>query len=178
MLGAVVCADGLAASTGDRAALAHRLLHPTTPAAISTGRWLGAASGAALVVLALSGYAAWSTHGAIVGVGAPLAGMAAAVATSASVLALVLIGGHPAAVLAFLWFLFVSTVSPEAMLGLGHHGVVSTILAGMLEVGPAVWRYRDIALADLGATAHAVFWAGVGLAIATWRVSRLGGRAL
>jgi hypothetical protein len=34
-LGAVVCAAGLAGSRADRAALAHRLLHPTSPAAIA-----------------------------------------------------------------------------------------------------------------------------------------------
>ena len=177
-LGAVVCVAGLAASTADRAALAHRLLHPTTPAAITTGRWLGAVSGATLAICALSGYAAWSTHAASVGVGAPLAGVVAAVSASASALALVLVGGHPAAVLAFLWFLFVSTMSPEAMLGLGRHGVPATILAGMLEVGPSVWRYREVASGNLGAAAHAVLWVGAGLSIATWRVARRGGRRL
>lgn len=177
-LGAVVCVDGLAASHSDRAALAHRLLHPTSPSAITAGRWLGAVSGATLAVCVLCGYAAWATHGAVFGPGAPLAGVAAAVAAAASVLALVLVGGHPAAVLSFLWFLGFSTASPEAMLGLGHHGTVATILAGMLEIAPSVWRYRDIASGDLGAALHAVTWVGVGLTIATWRVSRIAGRAL
>ena len=177
-LGAVVCAAALAGSRGDRAALAHRLLHPTSPAAIAAGRWLSALCGAALLIAVVAGHAAWTTRGALVNVGAALAGLAAAAAVSACVLALVLVGGHRLAVLAFLWFLAVSAVPPQAMLRLGHRGVISLIGAGLLELGPSVWRYRDIATGDLGATAHAVVWIGVGLSLAAWQVARLGGRRL
>jgi hypothetical protein len=177
-LGAVVCAAALAGSAGDRAALAHRLLQPTSPAAIAAGRWLLAACGAALLVLIVAGHAAWATHGVRDTVGAAIAGLAAAAAVSACVLALVLVGGSALAVPAFLWFLLISAVPPERMLGLGHRGVVWLIGAGVLEIGPSVWRYRDIATGDLGATAHAVLWVGAGLSIARWRVARLGGRRL
>lgn len=177
-LGAVMCIDGLAASKGDRAALAHRLLQPTSPAAISVGRWFGALGGASLLVFLLSGYGAWSTTGTAVSAAATLAGVCAAVATSAVALAAVLIGGHPAAGMALLWFLVVSPASPETILGLGHHGTSANILASLLEVAPSVWRYRGIATGDVRAMLHAIAWGGSGLAIATWRVSRLGRRAL
>lgn len=177
-LGAVVCVSALAGSRDDRAALAHRLLHPTSPAAIAAGRWLAAVWGAGLLVAVLVGQAAWTTRGTLVHAGAALAGLAAAAAVSACVLALVLTGGSVLAVLAFLWFLAVSAVTPQAMLGLGHRGAVSLIGAGLLELGPSVWRYRDIATGDPGATAHAVLWVGVGCSIAAWRVARLGARRL
>ncbi len=177
-LGAVLCAAALAGSRDDRAALAHRLLQPTSPAAIAAGRWLSAACGAALLVLIVAGHAAWATPGARGSVGAALAGLAAAAAVSACVLALVLVGGSVLAVPAFLWFLLVSVVPPERMLGLGHRGVVWLMGAGVLEIGPSVWRYRGIATGDLGAMAHAVLWVGVGLSIAAWQVARLGGRRL
>jgi hypothetical protein len=177
-LGAVVCAAALAGSKGDRAALAHRLLHPTSPGAIAVGRWLSALCGAALLIALVAGYAAWTVRGAPVLVGAALAGLAAAAAVSACVLALVLVGGQGVAVLAFLWFLAISVVAPAAMLRLGHGSIISLIGAGLLELGPSVWRYRNIATGDLGAAAHAVVWIGVGLRLAAWQVARLGGRRL
>jgi len=177
-LAAVVCAAALAGSRGDRAALAHRLLHPTSPAAIATGRWLCSVCGAVWLVLAVTVRAAWTAPGPLVGVGAALAGLAAGAATSACVLALVLVGGQGLAVLTFLWLLLVGAVPPEAILGLGHHGIVSLTGAGLLELGPSVWRYRDIATGDLGAAAHALVWVGVGLGVAAWRIARLGGRRL
>lgn len=177
-LGAVVCAAALAGSKSDRAALAHRLLHPTSPAAIAAGRWVAAVCGAGLIVAVLAAHAAWTTRATLVHAGAALAGLAAAAAVAACVLALVLTGGTVLAVLAFSWFLLVSVLTPAAMLGLGHRGVVAIIGAGLLELGPSVWRYRDIATGDPGATAHAVLWVGVGCSIAAWRVARLGARRL
>lgn len=177
-LGAVVCADGLAASKADRAALAHRLLHPTSPAAIAAGRWLGAVSGAALLVLAFAAVPAWSMQAPGVAVEAALAGIVSAIAVSACALALAFAGGHGAAVLVFLWLLVVSPLTPETVLAAGRHGIVSVLAAAALEIGPSVWRYRNIATGELGAAAHAAIWAGVGFTFAAWRVARLGGRPL
>ncbi len=173
-LGAVVCAAALGGARADRAALAHRLLHPTSPVAIAAGRWLGSAGGAGCLVLVVTGRAAWTTHAPLVSAGATLAGLAAAAAVSACVLALVLLGGVGLALLAFLWLLLVSAVPPEAILGLGHRGVVPLIGAAFLELGPSVWRYRGIATGNPGAIAHVVLWVGVGLSIATWQITRLG----
>jgi hypothetical protein len=177
-LGAVLCVAALAGSAADRAALAHRLLHPTTPLAIAIGRWLAAVCGASLLVAIVVGQATWTTRGGVTYAGAAAAGLAAAAAVSAAVLALVWIGGNALAVLAFAWLFLVSALPPEALIGLWNGGLVALIGAGILEIGPAIWRYRSIAIGDLGGAAHAAAWIAVGLGIATWRATRLGARRL
>jgi hypothetical protein len=177
-LGAVICVAALAGSAADRAALAHRLLHPTTPLAIAIGRWLAAVCGASLLVAIVVGQAAWTTRVGLTYAGAAAAGLAAAAAVSAAVLALVWIGGNALAVLAFAWLFLVSALPPEALIGLWHGGVLALIGAGILEIGPSIWRYRSIAIGDMDGAAHAVVWIAVGLGIATWRATRLGARRL
>jgi hypothetical protein len=168
-LGAVLCVAALSGSRADRAALAHRLLQPTSPPAVAVGRWLAALAGASVLVLAVAVQA---------GVGAAIAGLSGAAAMSACALALVLIGGNALAVVAFGWLLLVSGVPPEAVLGPHHADPASLVTAGLLEIGPSIWRYRGIATGDLGALAHAAVWVGFGLLTATWRVRRLGSRGL
>lgn len=177
-LSAVLCVGALAGSAPDRAALSHRLLQPTTPIAIATGRWLAAVCGAGLLVAVVAGQAAWTARGGLTYAGAAAAGLAAAAAVSAAVLALVWIGGNALAVLAFAWLFLVSALPPEALIGLWHGGVLALIGAGILEIGPSIWRYRSIAIGDLGGAAHAVAWIAVGLGIAAWRAARLGARRL
>jgi hypothetical protein len=177
-LAAVLCTAALAGLPGDRAALAHRLLQPTSSLAIAAGRWLAATSGACAVVLVLAASLGWSPSGTVVHSGAIAAGMVAAGAVSAVVLCGVLVWGNAIAVLAFLWLLLVSVAPPEALIGIRHHGVVTFTGAALLEIGPAVWRYRGIATGDPGAVAHAAVWVGVGIALATWGVARLGARPL
>lgn len=175
-LGGVVCVGSLSGSAADRAAVAHRLLHPTTPLAVAAGRWLAAVCGAGLVVGIVAGHAAWATRDTLTSVGAAAAGLATAAAVSAALLALVWFGGNLLAALAFGWLLFVSALPPETLIGLGHSGTFAMIGAAVLEVGPSIWRYRGIAVGDLGAVAHAVAWIGVGIGVATWRAARLGAR--
>ncbi len=177
-LGAVLCVAALAGSRADRAALAHRLLHPTSPGAVAVGRWLGAVCGSSLLVLAIAAERAWTTHAVLASLGAAIAGLAAAAAVTGCTLALVLIGGNALAVAWFAWLVLLSGAPPEAVLRHGHAGVGSVVAAGLLEIGPSVWRYRAIASGDLGAAVHAAAWTGLGLLVAAWRVARLGGRRL
>lgn len=177
-LAAVLTAAALAGLPGDRPALAHRLLQPTSSLAIAAGRWLAATSGACAVVLVLAASLGWSPGGTVVHSEAIAAGMVAAGAVCAAVLPGVLIGGNALAVLAFGWLLLVSVAPPEVLIGLRHHGVVSFAGAALLEIGPSVWRYRGIATGDSGAVAHAALWVGAGIGLAAWGVARLGARRL
>jgi len=177
-MGAVVCVSGVAGSAADRAALTHRLLQPTTPIALAAGRWLAAAGGAAALVAGVAGYAACTTRDGPGAVGAAAAGLTAAAAVSAVVLPLVWTGGNALAVLTFAWLVLVSAMPPEAVIGLGRGGALAVFGASVLEVGPAMWRYRGVAAGDLGAAAHAAAWVGLGLGIAAWRAARLGARRL
>jgi len=176
-LGAVICVAALAGSAADQAALAHRLLQPTTPVAIATGRWLAAVCGASSLVAIVAGHAAWTTRAGLTFAGAAAAGLAAAAAVSAAVLALAWIGGNALSALAFGWLFLVSALPPEALIG-RHGGPLALIGAGILEIGPSIWRYRGIAAGDLGGAAHAAAWIAVGLGIAAWRAARLGARRL
>lgn len=178
ILGAVLCVAALAGSRADRAALACRLLDPTSPGAVAAGRWLGAMCAASLLVLAVAVEGAWRADAVLASFEAAIAGLAAAAAVTGCTLALVLTGGNGLAMVWFAWLLLLSGAPPEAILGRGHASVAAIIAAGLLEIGPSVWRYRAIASGDLGAAAHAAAWAGIGLLVAAWRVARLGGRRL
>lgn len=176
-LAAVLAVAYLAGSGGDRMALTLVLGHPTTPRAVTVGRWLAATGGAALVVLACSVHSAWTTGAIAASLGAALAGLAVAAAIAACTLALVWTGGNTLAGVCFVYLALLGSVPPESLIGHGRPGVVRLALATLLELAPGQWRYRGVALGDVGAALHAVVWMGIGLAIAEWRVARLGRRA-
>jgi len=49
---------------------------------------------------------------------------------------------------------------------------VRVAAASVLELGPALWHYRDIATGDVGALAHALAWTGLGVLIARAFIAR------
>ena len=58
--------------------------------------------------------------------------------------------------------------------GHAHPGALRLAVATLLELTPGQWRYRGVAVGDVGAALHAVAWVGIGLVIAEWRAARLG----
>jgi hypothetical protein len=176
-LAAVLCVGYLAGSSPDRRALSLPLLHPTTPGALTLGRWCAATGGAALVALAVAAHAAWTTGAVPASLGSALAGLVTAAAVSAWTLALVWCGGNIPAGLAFVWLALAGGAAPESLIGASHPGPVRLALAVLVEVAPAPWRYRAIAVGDPGATVHAAVWVVLGLLVAWWRAGRLSGVA-
>jgi hypothetical protein len=176
-LAAVLCVGYLAGSSPDRRALVLPLLHPLTPGAVAVGRWCAATGGAALVVLAVAAHAAWTTGAVPASLGAALAGLATAAAVGACALALVWCGGNVLAGLLFVWLALVGAAPPESLIGAAHPGPARQLLAVLLEVAPAPWRYRAIAAGDPGSAIHAAAWVILGLLLARWRAGRLAGRA-
>jgi hypothetical protein len=175
-LAAVLAVAYLAGSGADRMALLLVLGHPTTPHAVAIGRWLAATGGAALVVLASSVHSAWTTGAIAASLGAALAGLAVAAAIAACTLALVWTGGNVLAGVCFLYLALLGGVPPEALIDQPHPGAVRLAVATLLELAPGQWRYRGVAVGDVGAAVHAAAWVGIGLVIAQWRAARLGGR--
>ena len=165
-LGAVLGAAFAAGAETDRAALATALTHPTTPLAVATGRWLAAVIPAAVLVLVCTIATGWHA-------GAAVAGMAAAAAVGSCSLALVLALGNGAAAALFLFMVVAGAVAPERLVGLAHPGVARLAAASALELGPALWHYRDAAAGDLGAILHAAAWSGLGIVLASGCVARL-----
>lgn len=174
-LGAVLCVGYLAGSGPDRTALALPLLHPTTAGAVALGRWLAATGGAALVVLAVTAYFAWTTGGVAASLGSAVAGVIAAAASASCTLALVWTGGNVLAGLFFVWLALLGSAPPEALIGVPHPGPVRVALAALQEVAPAPWRYRALAAGNAGAALHAAGWLISGLWVARWRAGRLAG---
>jgi len=41
-----------------------------------------------------------------------------------------------------------------------------------MELGPALWHYRDIVAADWGAILHALAWTGLGILVAAAFIGR------
>jgi hypothetical protein len=157
-LGVVLSAatDGL-----DRARLALSLSHPATRLALACGRWLAAVLPATLLALvctaALGG-----------GIGEALAGAAAAAAVGGCAVAAVLALGNGAALLLFLCMAVAGAVPPEDLVALADPGVFRLAAASALELGPALWRYRDVAAGGAGAAGaafHAALWASLGVAL-------------
>jgi hypothetical protein len=66
------------------------------------------------------------------------------------------------------------TVPPEQLVDLARPGIVRLTAASALELGPALWHYRDISFGDLGATLHALAWTALGLLLASAVVARYG----
>jgi hypothetical protein len=130
---------------------------------MTVGRWLAATSGAAILVLVAAIHAR---------LGVALAGVVTAATMSAWTLALAWWGGN---VLVGAWLIVLALgggASPEAVLAYPHPGAARYAVAGALELLPALWRYRGLAIGEPGATAHAAVWIVIGLAGARARVAR------
>jgi hypothetical protein len=164
-LGGVLGAAFAAGSSADRAALAITLTHPTTPLALACGRWLAALIPAAGLTIACCIAVGWHS-------GAALAGLAAAAAVAGCALAAVLTAGSGAALVLFICMALAGAVPPESLVGVAEPGAVRLALASVLELGPALWRYREVASGSLGALLHAAAWAALGVVVASGVVSR------
>lgn len=166
-LGGVLGAAVMAGAERDRAALALALTHPTTSLAIATGRLVAIVLPAGVLTIAssiLSGS----------GTGGMAAGLLAAAAVGGCALAAALLLGNGASLALFLFMAVAGTVAPEQLVDLARPGIVRLTAASALELGPALWRYRDISSGDLGATLHALAWTVLGLLLASAVVARYG----
>jgi hypothetical protein len=163
-LGAIACSTG-SAGPDDRAVLATALTHPTTPLAIAVGRWLALMLPAAVLSIVCA---------VVVGTPGPavVAGVICAAAVGAFALAVVLPLGRGAALSVFIFMVLAGTVPPERLVDLARPGVLRLTAASALELGPALWHYRDIATGDVGAVIHAVAWAGLGVLLASAFINR------
>lgn len=164
-LAGVLGAAFAAGSDADRAALGLALAHPTTALAVAGGRWLAAVLPAATLAVAC----AVVTGGHA---GAAWAGIAAAAAVAGCALPAVLMLGNSAALALFFGVAVAGAVPPEDLVGLARPGLLRLAAASALELGPALWRYRDVATGDGGAIAHAAAWAALGVVLASGLVAR------
>ncbi len=168
-LGAVLGAAFAAGSPADRAALAITLAHPTTSLAVACGRWLAAVIPAAALTVACTFAAGGHARAA-------LAGIVAAGAVAGCALAAVLLAGSGAAVVLFICMALAGAAPPETLVGLAQPGPLRLAAASALELGPALWRYREIATGPGGAMAsawlHAAAWASLGVVLASGLVTR------
>lgn len=165
--GAVVAASAASLATPT-------LLHPATPLAVATGQWLGAVLPAtlltALATLALG--VSGGRLGAVI-----LAGAGAAGAAAGCALAIALLLGRTALVALFLCMVVAGAAPPEQFVAMAEPGGWRVIAASALELGPALWRYREIAVGDAGALVHAAAWAGLGIVVASGALRRADARS-
>jgi len=164
-LGGVLSAAFAAGSSADRAAFTIALGHPTTPLAIACGRWLSAVIPAAGLMLVCTTLVGWQS-------GAAAAGLAAAAAVTACALAAVLVAGAGAALPLFLFMALAGAAPPEAIVGVAEPGALRLAVASALELGPALWRYREVAGGDSAAVLHAATWATLGVILSSALVRR------
>jgi hypothetical protein len=164
-LGACVATAGIAGHAHDRATLTTTLTHPTSALAIATGRWIAIVAPAAGVALVCT-----AVLGGTVAIFA--AGLAAAAAVGSCALAIVLPLRQSGALGLFLFMAIAGSIAPERLVDLAHPGVLRLTAASVLELGPALWHYRDIARGDWGAVAHALAWVGLGVLLASLYVGR------
>jgi hypothetical protein len=164
-LGSVLGVAFAVGSGADRAALAITLAHPTSPLAVACGRWLAAVIPAAGLSVACTTLAGWDTAAAV-------AGLVAAGAVAGCVLVAVLWAGPGAALVFFLCMALAGAVPPEALVGLATPGPWRLAAASALELGPALWHYRDVATGDAGAVLHATAWAALGVVLSSGIVAR------
>jgi hypothetical protein len=164
-LGAILGAAAVVGDETDRAALTIALTHPTTPLAIATGRWLAMVIPATALVTVCATAIGWRTD-------AVLAGMIAASAVGSFALAMVLPLGRGAALALFLFMAVAGTIPPERLVDIARPGLVRLTAASALELGPALWHYRDIVHADWGAILHALAWTGLGVLLAAACIDR------
>lgn len=163
-LAAVIGAAQVVGHPHDRAAIAIALTHPTTPLAVATGRWLGATLPAAGLVVV---WAAASRAGFEVAI----AGIIAAAAVGGCALLMVSVGGSWAAAALFLIMAAAGAIPPERIVNVAAPGVVRLAAASALELGPALWHYRDAAR-DIGAVLHALAWSGIGVLLTSALLDR------
>lgn len=169
-LGGVLGAAFAAGGEADRAALQVALTHPTTPLALACGRWLAAVLPAAGLSLACTIAVSWHP-------GAAAAGVAAAAAVAGCALAAVLALGNGAALVLFPCLALAGAVAPEHLVDVAEPGFARLAVASALELGPALWRYRDVATGDAGAILHAAAWAALGVVLASAVVGQRARRA-
>jgi hypothetical protein len=165
-LGATLGAAGVGGgSDNERRALTTALSHPTTPLAIATGRWVALTGPAALLVIVSTAAVDWSP-------GIVAAGIVAAGAVGSCALAFVIPLGNAPTLGLFLLMALAGAVAPERLVAMADPGFLRVAAASILELGPALWHYRDIATGDLGALAHALAWSGLGVLIASAFIAR------
>ena len=85
-----------------------------------------------------------------------------------------LVLGNGGALVLFLFMAVAGTVAPERLVDLARPGVIRLTAASALELGPALWHYRDIARGDVPAALHALAWAGLGVLCASASIARRG----
>ena len=164
-LGAILDTAEIVGRGSDRAALTTALTHPTTALAVATGRWLAIVLPPTALMIACAAAMGW--HG-----GAVAAGFAAAAAVGGCALAVVLLLGNGAALALFLFMAIAGTVAPERLVDLAHPGILRLTTASAIELGPALWHYRDIATGDVSAVLHACAWTGLGILLASAVIGR------
>lgn len=164
-LGAIVAAAGVAGDDNDRRALTTALSHPTTSLAIAAGRWAALVSPALVLAIVCTAALGWNP-------GVAVAGIVAAGAVGSCALALVVPLGNAAALGLFLLMALAGAVPPERLVALAHPGLLRIAAASALELGPALWHYRDVATGDWRALAHAAAWTGLGILLASASVAR------
>lgn len=164
-LGAILAAAAIVGDETDRAALTTALTHPTSPLAIATGRWLAIMLPAAALVMVCATAVGWRTD-------VVLAGIIASAAVGGFALALVLPLGRGAALPLFLFMAVAGTIPPERLVDLARPGLVRLTAASAMELGPALWHYRDIAAGDVNAVLHALAWTGLGMLMASAAIGR------
>ncbi len=118
----------------------------------------------ALVVICATA-TGWRTDGVV-------AGVIATAAVGSFALALVLPLGRGVALALFLFMAISGTIPPERLVDLARPGVVRLTAASAMELGPALWHYRDIVAADWGAILHALAWTGLGILVAAAFIGR------
>jgi hypothetical protein len=164
-LGAILGAAAVVGQEGDRAALATALTHPTTPLAIATGRWLAIVLPASALVIVCATAIGWRTNGVV-------AGLIATAAVGSCALVMVHTLGRGAALALFLFMAVAGTIAPERLVDLARPGLVRLTAASAMELGPALWHYRDIAAGDVSAVLHALAWTGLGILLAAAFIGR------
>ena len=164
-LGSIVSAAGLAGHADERTTLTTALTHPTSPLAIATGRWLAMILPTAVITLGCTAMIGGTAN-------ALAAGLLAAAAVGSCALAVVLPLGNGAALTLFLFMAVAGTVAPERLVDLARPGLLRLTAASALELGPALWHYRDIASGDVEAVLHALAWAGLGVLLGAASIGR------
>jgi hypothetical protein len=164
-LGAILAATAIVGDETDRAALTIALAHPTSPLAVATGRWLAIVLPPAALLIVCMTAIGWRLEVVI-------ASLIATAAVGGFALAVVLPLGRGAALALFLFMAVAGTIPPERVVDLARPGVVRLVAASAMELGPALWHYRDITTGDVSAVLHALAWTGLGILLASAAIAR------
>lgn len=161
------------APAADRAAVDLARTQPVTVRSLAVARWvaltgLGAAT-VMLHVVALGAVGVLRPAAIVAGVAAGVGGAGAAAGAG---LCAAWFGGNGLVGALFAYVILVSGVSPDLWTAVAPPGVVGTVGNAVLQVLPALWRYRTLAGWDAGAWLHAGAWSGGGIALAAWCLSR------